>query len=275
MEPGTDTNTKLQQELINKQPKLAAVGKLFKACKPSELTEAESEYLVNVVKLVCAEHIVFQFNITNTIPGQALTNCIVKMNIDHVAGLTEEAVLPAPLLMFEVPGQAWACFRRDVVEGFPTGSIACTLSFTVKEIDPATGEPDEEGVEDEYQLEEVELSTADYVHRVTVADFGRSWDVIGDAHEVMEAYSLTTLKSLQDAVNAIIEFMGMQTLDGTHIVPASAKSHRVLLSGVFLGGSQVLVRADIVLDASGSVNMQLAIRSERDDVSQAIAASVA
>jgi coatomer protein complex subunit gamma len=92
----------------------------------------------------------------------------------------------------------------------------------------------------------------------------------------MEAYSLTTLKSLQDAVNAIIEFMGMQTLDGTHIVPSSAKSHRVLLSGVFLGGSQVLVRADIVLDASsGSVNMQLAIRSERDDVSQAIAASVA
>ncbi len=75
--------------------------------------------------------------------------------------------------------------------------------------------------------------------------------------------------------SAVAVVLPMQTLDGTHIVPASAKSHRVLLSGVFLGGSQVLVRADIVLDASGSVNMQLAIRSERDDVSQAIAASVA
>jgi len=273
-EPGQDTNSKMQQELINKLPQLAHVGKLFKACRPVELTEQESEYLANVVKLVCPEHILLQFNITNTIKDQALSDCVVKLDISQVEGLAEEATVPAPMLMFEVPGQSWVCLRRDVDAGFPTGSIGCTLSFTAKEIDPATGEPDEEGYEDEYQLEEVELSTADYVHRVSVADFGRSWDVIGDTHEVMEAYSLTTLKTLQDAVNAIIEFMGMQTLDGTHNVPNSAKSHRVLLCGLFMG-SQVLVRSDIVLDPAGGVNMQLAIRSERDDVSQAIAASVA
>ena len=51
---------------------------------------------------------------------------------------------------------------------------------------------------------------------------GRSWDVIGDAHEVMEAYSLTTLKSLQDAVNAIIEFMGMQ-VTSSPIAPFSVQ----------------------------------------------------
>jgi coatomer protein complex subunit gamma len=273
-EPGQDTTTKMQQELINKLPQMAHVGKLFKACRPVELTEQESEYLVNVVKLVCPEHVLLQFNITNTIKDQALSDCVVKLDLSQVEGLIEEASVAATLLVFEVPGQSWVCLRRDLDAGFPTGSIGCTLVFTAKEVDPATGEPDEEGYEDEYQLEEVEISTADYVHRVTVADFGRSWDVIGDTHEVMEAYSLTTLKTLQDAVNAIIEFMGMQTLDGTHNVPSSAKSHRVLLCGLFMG-SQVLVRADIVLDPSGGVNMQLAIRSERDDVSQAIAASVA
>lgn len=39
---------------------------------PVELTEAETEYAVNVVKHVYDGHIVFQYNCTNTIPEQLL-----------------------------------------------------------------------------------------------------------------------------------------------------------------------------------------------------------
>lgn len=41
---------------------------------PVELTEAETEYAVNVVKHIFDRHVVFQFNCTNTIPEQLLEN---------------------------------------------------------------------------------------------------------------------------------------------------------------------------------------------------------
>ena len=43
-----------------------------------ELTEAETEYAVNVVKHVYPGHIVFQFNCTNTIAEQLLENVSTK-----------------------------------------------------------------------------------------------------------------------------------------------------------------------------------------------------
>ena len=41
---------------------------------PVELTEAETEYAVNVVKHIFDNHVVFQYNCTNTIPEQLLEN---------------------------------------------------------------------------------------------------------------------------------------------------------------------------------------------------------
>ena len=37
-----------------------------------ELTEAETEYAVNVIKHIFDRHVVFQYNCTNTIPEQLL-----------------------------------------------------------------------------------------------------------------------------------------------------------------------------------------------------------
>lgn len=44
-----------------------------------ELTEAETEYAVNVVKHIFDRHVVFQYNCTNTIPEQLLENVIHKI----------------------------------------------------------------------------------------------------------------------------------------------------------------------------------------------------
>ena len=41
---------------------------------PVELTEAETEYSVSVVKHIYPAHVVFQFNCTNTIAEQQLQN---------------------------------------------------------------------------------------------------------------------------------------------------------------------------------------------------------
>jgi len=42
---------------------------------------------------------------------------------------------------------------------FPTGTFSNTLKFVVKEVDPATGEASEDGNEDEYQIEDIEVNS--------------------------------------------------------------------------------------------------------------------
>lgn len=47
---------------------------VYQSSAPVELTEAETEYAVNVVKHIFDKHVVFQYNCTNTIPEQLLEN---------------------------------------------------------------------------------------------------------------------------------------------------------------------------------------------------------
>ena len=44
----------------------------------------------------------------------------------------------------------FVCMAYD--ESKPPGSFTCQMKFEVKDVDEATGEPDEEGYEDEYQV---------------------------------------------------------------------------------------------------------------------------
>jgi coatomer protein complex subunit gamma len=45
-------------------------------------------------------------------------------------------------------------------------SIPTTLKFLVKDCDPVTGEPDsDEGYDDDYQLEDIDVAVSDYVMR--------------------------------------------------------------------------------------------------------------
>jgi len=43
-----------------------------------ELTEAETEYAVNVIKHIFDRHVVFQYNCTNTIPEQLLEDVMTN-----------------------------------------------------------------------------------------------------------------------------------------------------------------------------------------------------
>lgn len=55
-----------------------------------ELTEAETEYAVNVVKHIFDKHVVFQYNCTNTIPEQLLED--VSSNLKTIFSVMMPAV---------------------------------------------------------------------------------------------------------------------------------------------------------------------------------------
>nr|XP_033513857.1 coatomer subunit gamma-2 isoform X2 [Nicotiana tomentosiformis] len=257
------------ERLLSSIPEFASYGKLFKSSVPVELTEAETEYAVNVVKHIFDSHLVFRYNCTNTIPGQLLENVSVIVDPSEAEEFSEIASKPLKSLPYDTPGQTFVAFEKP--EGVPAvGKFSNTLSFIVKEVDPTTGEAEDDGVEDEYQLEDLEVVAADYMLKLGVSNFRNAWESLGPDCERVDEYGLGPRESLTEAVNAVINLLGMQPCEGTEVVPSNSRSHTCLLSGVYIGSVKVLVRLSFGLDGAKEVAMKLAVRSEDISVSDAI-----
>jgi coatomer subunit gamma len=137
--------------------------------------------------------------VSNTIPDTVLEQVSVVMQPSEDSGLTEDFIIPVPsVTSVNSPGIVYVSFTRDTPEAYATASSACQLKFVSKEIDPSTGEPEEEGFEDEYQLEEVELSAADYMVP-SYASFQPEWDRLRAGASATETFSLSAMESIQGA----------------------------------------------------------------------------
>lgn len=250
----------------------ASLGPLFKSSsKPIQLTESETEYVVNCVKHTFANHMVFQFNCTNTLNDQLLQNVVVQMETgDEVDVLNN---VPCAKLVYGTPGTTYTCvgFSEDATQ--VTASFSCTLKFIVKDCDPNTGEPDDdEGYDDEYVLEDVEMVVADHVQGVVRTNFLASWDEVGDEHEMEDTFALSSMGSLEEAVTKITHFMGLQPCERTDRVPTDKSAHTLLLAGVYRGGIDVMVRAKLAL--KDGVTMHLTVRSTDPIVSEVVMSAV-
>ncbi|KAJ7201310.1 coatomer subunit gamma [Mycena pura] len=262
--------------------KLAAVSAfapygpiLNSSAKPVQLTESETEYQVTCVKHIFKEHVVFQFNVSNTLPDTVLEQVTMAMQTEDT-GLTQDFVLPLDsLTAASSPGIAYVSFTRDQPEDYAVASFQCTLQFISKELDPTTGEPEADGYEDEYQLEEVELSAGgDYIVP-SYASFGAEWDRMKGAPSVTETFGLgASVDGLQAACNSIIEVLNMEPLGGTE-TPTSSSVHTLQLSGLVTGGGgKVLVRCRMTFSQGVGVTLELGVRAEKQDVCQLVVNAV-
>ncbi|GJJ76910.1 coatomer subunit gamma [Entomortierella parvispora] len=279
--PAVSTTPSLDQQAAYAQQlaeirEFASFGPLFKStAKPVELTESETEYVVSCVKHVFAHHVVFQFNIKNTLNDSVLEDVNVLMTPDNdEVSLVERVLIPAPQLVYDVPGVAYVAYERTVLEEYPECTFTNELKFIVKDCDPQTGEPDEEGFEDDYQVEEVSLAIADFVLPSYIPSFTRAWEELGQDFEVVETLALTTSPGLQEACRDLIALLGMQALDNTGTVQGS-NVHTMTLSGIFIGGIRVLARCRMTYDSATGVTLQLAIRSASEEVSLVMIGAIA
>ncbi|TPX44374.1 hypothetical protein SeLEV6574_g04537 [Synchytrium endobioticum] len=263
---------------MDKIPQLAGLGQLFKSSNPVELTEPELEYVVTCIKHVFAEHLVLQFNCTNTMNDQLLENVTITTGIesaDENAGkMSLATVIPAAKLGYGIPQVIYSVFRRP--GGIcPIAAFSNTMKFVVKDCDPDTGEPDDDqGYNHEYPLDTLELTTADYVLPTYVADFKGTWDKMGTDNEIVEAYSLTAATSIKQAVTTVTDLLGMMAVENTNQVKDKAGTHVLLLSGIFAGGVPVLVRARMAFDPASGVTLELGVRSMSEGVSRIVADSI-
>mmetsp|Transcript_7106 Transcript_7106/g.10182 ORF Transcript_7106/g.10182 Transcript_7106/m.10182 type:complete len:958 (-) Transcript_7106:212-3085(-) len=251
-------------------PELASLGRVFRSTTPTEMTESETEYVVTCIKHVYEQHIVLQFDIQNTIDDQRLENVTVALESDgSVFEVTGE--IAADSIAYGEKKTSFSVLERDSnAEGFDTESFTCTLHFSVIQVNPSTGEDDSDAFEEEYPLEDLRISTGDYVAKVSVSDFRKSWEGLGSTNEVLEKYALQ-FKTTEEGLAAVLEYIGLQPCDGTGVVKeTTGKPHMLHASGVFIGGKNILVRAQIGVQ-SGGVVLKIAVRSDDSQVSRLIA----
>ena len=186
-------------DIFSNIPELKAYGEVLKSSPVVELTERETEYVVAAVKHIFKNHVVIQYDIKNTLESTVLDDVtvVVGQAEDDEVTLEEEFIIPAPRLKTNEPGVVYVAFKKVEGADFPTTTFSNSLKFTSKEIDPTTGEPEDSGYDDEYELENLDLSGADFVTPAFAGNFDHIWEGTGaNGEEASETLQLSTLKSL-------------------------------------------------------------------------------
>mmetsp|Transcript_8044 Transcript_8044/g.13313 ORF Transcript_8044/g.13313 Transcript_8044/m.13313 type:complete len:951 (-) Transcript_8044:149-3001(-) len=253
-------------------PELAALGRTFRSASPVQLTENETEYVVQCTKHIFPNHVVLQFTVQNTIEEQRLDNVTVVLDDSDVESFNVSGEIAVDGIGYGDTKHCFTVLERDANAPLSPSTLTCELRFTVVQVDPVSGEEEGDTYEEEYPLEDLEVSTADFMAKVSVPDFRKAWEAMGNDNEVLEKFALQ-FKKLEDAVAAVIDFLGMQPCDGTAVVKpvASGKPHMLHLSGVFVSGEKVMGRAQIAMQGDTGVVLKIAVRSGDADVSRMVA----
>lgn len=258
------------REQLSQITQFEEFGPLFKSSRPVSLTESETEYKVQYVKHIFENHCVLQFNMVNTLNDQILENVRVLVAPDELDE-SDCVFIPAPLMAYDQPVVAYTAFEMDSSD--PSAVLEIKLDFVVKDCDPDTGDVDEDGYDDTYALDDVEISVADFMMPVDKPNFAAAWKELDDAPgTVEETYELPSLEDIEDAVSKITGLLGMKACEKSDRVKAGKNTHVLYLAGVYVGGINALVRARLAFD--DAITLKLAVRSEDEELATLICQTV-
>ena len=222
-------------------PEMKEFGGVLKSSAVVELTEAETEYVVTVVKHIFKEYVVVQFEIKNTLPDTVLENVSVVATPSDEEELEEVFIIPAEKLPAGEPGKVYVAFKKANGEGsLPTSSFSNVLKFTSKEIDPTTNEPEESGYDDEYEVGDFELTGSDYVIPTYAGNYNHLWASVGAAgEEAQETLQLSGINSIAGTFPYIRSIVAIilitlnrchRTIDQGHFTTAFGRHRRTCQS---------------------------------------------
>jgi coatomer subunit gamma len=254
-------------------PELASFGRAFRSSSPVQLTESETEYVVQCVKHIFSGHIVLQFSVQNTIEEQRLDNVTVLVDDSESENFKVSGEIAVNGISYGETKNCFTVLERVSDSPLVPATFACELRFNVVQVDPATGEEEGDAFEEEYPTEVLVISTSDFMAKVSVPDFRKAWEEAGNDNEVLEKFALN-YKKVEEAVVAILDMLGMQPMDGTAVVKPDmgTKPHMLHLSGTFVSGEKVLARAQVSsAGPAGGVVLKVAVRSGDADVSRIVA----
>ncbi|VUZ39320.1 unnamed protein product [Hymenolepis diminuta] len=252
-------------------PAIKPLFPLFKSSNDYELTDAGTEYVVTCVVHTFREHIVLQYDVTNTMEDQLLENVYVDVEVaDDEFEVLE--TIPVKSLPFNNPASTYIIVKLPDDVSYLTTSFANTLRFVVKEADSAGS--NDPGISDEYALEELTLPVAVHMQRIIKSNFAAAWEEFGEEGEAKETYFLTKFSTLDEMVRELVAHLGMQPCERSDQTSSEKVAHTLLLAGFFRGGVTVLARCKLAKSVPPSpvgINFQITVRSEAPEINQAIA----
>ncbi|KAG8420181.1 coatomer subunit gamma [Metarhizium acridum] len=263
-------------EELMQVPEMKEFGNVLKSSTVVELTEAETEYIVTLVKHIFKEHIVLQYEVKNTLPDTVLENVSVVATPGEEDELEEVFIIQCEKLVTDEPGKVYVAFQKVNGEGsMPVTSFSNILKFTSKEIDPSTGEPEDTGYDDEYEVSEFDLSGSEYIVPTFASNFSHVWEQIGASGEQEEeTLQLSGMKSIADATEQLAKALSLQPLEGTD-VPVNQSTHTLKLLGKTVSGGRVAASVRMAFSSKSGVTTKITVRSEEENVAALVIASVA
>lgn len=261
---------------VDQLPQFATFGPLFVTSAPVALTDPETEYIVSARKHIFADNVVLEFECRNTVRELLLENVQVQVHAECNSRMEPLFSLPIARLCYDEPEFSYVAFGSNCSLR-PEATFSCSLRFTAVEVDPQTGSAFGKGTTDEYPIESVELGFGDYCRYRDVAEFGQDWNLLGN--EQVETLELPSMRSISEAVKAVIAVFGVRAHRGTDRVDATANLHSLLLTGSVLSvgypdGVNFNVRARFAEGLGSGVAVELAVRSGDIDASMAIISAV-
>ncbi|KAJ9485860.1 hypothetical protein VN97_g7481 [Penicillium thymicola] len=274
-EAASASATQKYAEQLLQYPDIKAYGILLKSSAPVELSESETEYVVTAVKHIFKEHIVVQYDIKNTLPDTVLENVTVVATPEEEDVLEDDFIIPAPKLPTDQPGVVYVAFKKLTGESsVPVTSFTNILKFTSKEIDPTSGEPEDSGYDDEYQVEDLELTGGDYVIPTFAGSFDHVWEQTGaNGEEESETLQLSNMKGINDATEQLISALSLQPLEGTDVA-LNSSTHTLKLFGKTVSGGRVASLIKMAYSSKAGVTTKITVRAEEEGVAAAVIASV-
>jgi len=238
------------------------MGPLQHSCRPKMLTESEAEYTVQVTKHMFKQGIVLEMSVCNTVSGVVLEN--IEMRLSGLEpNFTEVGASAITKLDYEQRASLLIVMKQVGNGEAQTGTFGATLHFLVKE------DGDDLGSMDDYPVEDVVLEFGDYMFPRSLRDgqFKSAWEQMhAQGAEATEKLSLN-FKSLETAVEAIINTLNMEPCDKTGKVEQGVRGHTILLSGSFVGGHQCLVKALVGMDPNHGVLAKITSCSKSPTIS--------
>lgn len=136
---------------------------------------------------------------------------------DEDCGLVEDFIIPAAAITHSTPAVIYVAFSRSAEDSFDVANFSNVLKFTSKEVDPETGDPEEQGYDDEYEVDVLSITTGDYFLPTYIGNFQGTWDSYGPHNEVSSTFTLSSMKSLQGqcGLKIVLIVRGDERVEGT------------------------------------------------------------
>jgi coatomer protein complex subunit gamma len=260
-----DSLVQKYKQLFKANEYFANLGEVRMVLDYKSLTDAKAEYLVKLRKIFFDEYLLLEFNVTNTLSNHLLKDVTVDINFSN-----ENLKIMTGTSVNEIKGgdsgNAYVVIAKNPeLRVIPFTATDCFLKFKARDVG-ADGKPKGAEYEDEYQLEEVTLGVNDYMQSLILTGdkkFEKSWQELGGSQQ--EASYQLSYKTLDSAIKSLVKHFGMTVCDNTDSININNKYHSLLLSGLYLGQSELLLNAMIGFNNEMGCVMKLRSNS-KDEV---------